>query len=101
MSQKLEFFKNKTLKQKKRWIRDASVILSQLCELPILPLVNFLSSYNAGKHKHRVKGICNFRIESWVDGKASHALTIPCVYIPTIPSTFVNFCLAQGVIMYG
>jgi hypothetical protein len=29
------------------------------------------------------------------------SLTIPCVYIPTIPSTLVNFCLVNNAIMYG
>mmetsp|Transcript_3560 Transcript_3560/g.6720 ORF Transcript_3560/g.6720 Transcript_3560/m.6720 type:complete len:615 (-) Transcript_3560:1923-3767(-) len=57
--------------------------------------------YDAGKHKHRIEGIGNFRIESWVDGKASYEIRIPCVYIPTIPSTLVNFRLAVDAIMYG
>jgi hypothetical protein len=57
--------------------------------------------YDAGKHKHRVEGIGNFQIETWVDGKASQSLTIPCAYVPTIPSTLVNFRLAKDAIMYG
>ena len=56
---------------------------------------------DAGKHKHRVEGIGHFSIETWVDGRISHSLTIPCAYIPTIPSTLVNFRLAEGAIMYG
>mmetsp|Transcript_14774 Transcript_14774/g.27804 ORF Transcript_14774/g.27804 Transcript_14774/m.27804 type:complete len:171 (-) Transcript_14774:6-518(-) len=57
--------------------------------------------YDAGKHRHKVEGVGNFRIETFVDGIRNHTLTIPCVYIPTIPSTLVNFCLAKGAIMYG
>jgi hypothetical protein len=57
--------------------------------------------YDAGKHKHTVEGVGEFRIESWVDGNVSHSLTIPCLYIPTIPSTLVNFRLTKGAIMYG
>jgi hypothetical protein len=46
---------------------------------------------DAGKHRHKVEGVGNFRIETFVNGKANHTLTIPCVYIPTIPSTLVIF----------
>jgi Integrase core domain. len=56
---------------------------------------------DAGKHRHKVEGIGNFRIRTWVDGKMQQTLTIPCAYIPTIPSTLVNFRLASGAIMYG
>jgi hypothetical protein len=57
--------------------------------------------FDAGKHKHKVEGVGKFRIETWVDGKSNHTLTIPCVYIPSIPSTLVNFRLADRAIMYG
>jgi Integrase core domain. len=57
--------------------------------------------YDAGKHRHTVEGVGDFRIESWIDGKISRTLTIPCVYIPTIPSTLVNFRLVSNMIMYG
>lgn len=57
--------------------------------------------YDAGKHKHKVEGVDYFRIETWVEGVASRSLTIPCAYIPSIPSTLVNFRLAKGAIMYG
>ena len=56
--------------------------------------------FDAGKHRHKVEGVGNFRIETIVDGKPNHTLTIPCVYIPSIPSTLVNFRLAKGAIMY-
>jgi Integrase core domain. len=57
--------------------------------------------YDAGKHRHKVEGLGHFRIETWVNGKSSNSLTIPCAYIPSIPSTLVNFRLARGAIMYG
>jgi Integrase core domain. len=56
---------------------------------------------DAGKHKHKVEGVGNFRVQTWVNGKPLQSLTIPCAYIPTIPSTLVNFRLATGAIMYG
>ena len=36
-----------------------------------------------------------------MNAKISKDLTIPCVYIPTVPSTLVNFCHAKGAILYG
>jgi Reverse transcriptase (RNA-dependent DNA polymerase)./Integrase core domain. len=48
-----------------------------------------------------VEGVGDFHIESWIDGKSNRLLTIPCVYILTIPSTLVNFQLVKNAIMHG